>query len=116
MNNPKTNEYYIDKILADLYFIREHMQGESIRTIGENEILLDSMLFRLIQIQENARKLTEEYKTEHKSIPWTDISGLRNRIVHDYGNVDLEVVYDTLTVDIPWLIKELEKEERKVKI
>lgn len=36
--------------------------------------------------------------------------------VHDYGNVDLEVVYDTLTVDIPWLIKELEKEERKVKI
>lgn len=116
MNNLKTDEYYIDKILTDLYFIREHMQGQSLKTIGENEILLDSMLFRLIQIQENAKRLTDEYKNENGDIPWTDISGLRNRIVHDYGNVDLEVIYDTLTNDIPWLINKLEKSERKVKI
>lgn len=40
-------------------------------------------------------------------IPWTDIAGLRNRIVHDYGNVDLEVVYETLTNDIPQLKNEI---------
>ena len=59
MNNLKNDEYYIGKILTDLHFIVEHMEGVTIRTLGENEVLLDSMSFRLIQIQENAKKLTE---------------------------------------------------------
>ena len=105
----KNDEYYIRKILTDLHFIVEHMEGVTIRTLGENELLLDSMSFRLIQIQENAKKLTEAYKTSHNTIPWIDIAGLRNRIVHDYGNVDLDIIFSTLTKDIPWLITELER-------
>ncbi len=108
MNNPKNDEYYIGKILTDLHFIVEHMNGVTIKTLCENEVLLDSMSFRLIQIQENAKKLTEAYKMAHKTIPWTDISGLRNRIVHDYGNIDLGIIFSTLTEDVPWLISELE--------
>ena len=109
MDNTKNDKYFIDKILTDLHFMVEHLEGISKEELERNEVLLDSMLFRLIQVQENSRKLTEEYREEHKNIPWTDISGLRNRIVHDYGHVDLSVVYATLTEDIPWLIKELEK-------
>jgi len=109
MNNLKNDEYYIGKILTDLHFIVEHMEGVIIRTLGENEVLLDSMSFRLIQIQENAKKLTEAYKLAHNTIPWTDIAGLRNRIVHDYGNVDLDIIFSTLTEDVPWLITELER-------
>lgn len=109
MNNLKNDGYYIEKILTDLRFISEHMQGITIRSLGENEVLLDSMSFRLIQVQENAKRLTDAYKSLHKTIPWTDIAGLRNRIVHDYGNVDLDVIFSTLTNDVPWLIKELEK-------
>lgn len=111
MNNLKNDEYYIGKILTDLHFIVEHMEGVTIQTLGENEVLLDSMSFRLIQIQENAKKLTNAYKEKHNTIAWTDIAGLRNRIVHDYGNVDLDIIFSTLTEDIPWLITELEKLE-----
>ena len=109
MNNPKNDAYYIGKILTDLYFIAKHMSGVTIKTLAENEVLLDSMSFRLIQIQENAKKLTEAYKEAHNTIPWTDIAGLRNRIVHDYGNVDLNIIFSTLVHDIPWLITEFEK-------
>ena len=52
------------------------------------EVLLDSMLFRMIQISENAKKLSDEYKLHRGNVPWNAIYGLRNRIVHDYGNVD----------------------------
>ena len=62
-------------------------------------------MFRMIQISENTKWLTEEYKQSRPSVPWYAISGLRNRIVHDYGNVDLNVVYDTLKKDVPELLK-----------
>ena len=72
--------------------------------MNANEVLLDSMLFRMIQLSENAKKLSDEYKLMHGKIPWNAMSGLRNRIVHDYGNVDLKVVYETLKNDIPELL------------
>ncbi len=63
----------------------------------------------MIQISENAKKLSAEYKTEKCSLPWDELSGLRNRIVHDYGNVDLDIVYETLKYDIPELLEQLKE-------
>lgn len=110
MDNIKNDEYYLEKLLKDMSFIVDHMDGVSAESLEDNELLLDSMLFRLIQISENSKKLSDSYKLRHKNIPWTDISGLRNRIVHDYGNVNLGIVHATLTDDIPWLMAELEKD------
>ncbi|MBR3770313.1 MAG: DUF86 domain-containing protein [Lachnospiraceae bacterium] len=108
MDNVKTDSYYIQKIQKDLKFIVEHMKNIDIEDLNANEVLLDSMLFRMIQLSENARKLSDEYKLMHGDIPWSAMYGLRNRIVHDYGNVDLKVVYETLKKDIPELLELLE--------
>lgn len=105
MDNTKNNSYYIQKITKDLDFIVIHMRGIDLEELNANEVLLDSMLFRMIQISENARHLSEEYKQIHSAVPWNALYGLRNRIVHDYGNVDMNVVYETLTNDIPKLLE-----------
>ncbi len=105
MDNTKTDDYYIQRIRKDLEFIVLHVHNIDMEELNVNEILLDSMLFRMIQLSENAKKLSEKYKSEHGGIPWNAMYGLRNRIVHDYGNVDLEVVYDTLKNDIPELLE-----------
>ena len=110
MDNVKNDLYYIRKIQEDLAFIMKHMEGVELEDLAQNELLQDSMMFRLIQISENARKLTDRYKKQHSSIPWTAISGLRNRLVHDYGNVDFSIVFDTLKKDIPDLMDSMEKE------
>ena len=80
-----------------------------IEELNKNEVLLDSMLFRMIQLSENARKLSDTYKDNNRNIPWNAIYGLRNRIVHDYGNVDLNVVFETLKNDIPELLAMISK-------
>lgn len=107
MDNVKNDNYYIQKIRNDLEFIVIHMKGVDLEELDANEILLDSMLFRMIQISENAKKLSDEYKRNRCDIPWNALYGLRNRIVHDYGNVDLNVVYETLKNDIPELLEML---------
>ena len=108
MNNVKNDEYYVQKILKDLCFISDHMIGVSKDDLDADEVLMDSMCFRLIQVQENAKKLSEAYKLAHDDVEWRDIAGLRNYIVHDYGNVDITILFDTLTKDIPILIESLE--------
>ena len=85
------------------------MKSVDIDGFYENEILQDSMMFRLVQISENAKRLTDTYIRKHTEIPWTDIYGLRNRIVHEYGNVDLQIVYDTLKEDIPMVLQLLQR-------
>ena len=90
MDSVKNDAYYVSRILDDLAFIIRHMQDTDAAAFSANELLQDSMMFRLIQVSENARKLSDQYREEHPMIPWTAISGLRNGIVHDYGNVSLD--------------------------
>lgn len=104
MANVKDDTYYIRRIQQDLFFIVTHMQNVDEEALAHNEILQDSMMFRLIQISENARKMSDQYKAKNSFIPWTAIYGLRNRIVHDYGNVDLSIIFDTLKNSIPELL------------
>ena len=110
MDNIKNDAYYIQRICHDLQFIVKYMKNVDIEELQENEILLDSMMFRMIQLSENVKKLSEEYKRKRPEIPWNAIYGLRNRIVHDYGNVDLNIVFETLKNDIPELLVMLVEE------
>ena len=107
MNNIKDDGYYLQKIRKDLNFINAHMENVEETDFETNEVLQDSMMFRLIQVSENARILTDAFKEEHNQVPWGDVYGLRNRIVHDYGTVDLYIVYVTLIKDVPELMNSL---------
>ena len=101
MDNTKNDVYYIKKILKDIEFIIEKTVDISLEELEENEVLCDSVLFRLIQISENSNKLTNEFKMLNNDIPWQAIKGMRNRIVHEYGDVEFDIVYDTITKDLP---------------
>ncbi len=110
MDNKKDDLYYLKKIVTNLEFLIVHTKGKSKKQIESDELLIDSIMFRLVQISENSDKLTEIFKTAYPTLPWKDIKGMRNRIVHDYGFIDMTIIYDTITVDIPKmyeLLKEL---------
>ena len=104
MDNRKDDAYYVQKITADLKFVTEHTKNLTAETIDDDEVLLDSILFRLIQISENADRLTQGFKAQYPHLPWRAIKGMRNRIVHEYGDVELSVVFQTVKYDIPALL------------
>lgn len=107
MDNIKNDAYYIKKMLKDIKFIMENTEDISLVELEANEVLCDSVLFRLIQISENSLKLTAEFKEKENDIPWQSIKGMRNRIVHEYGDVELDIVYQTVTEDIPKIYEKL---------
>ena len=108
MDNVKKVGFYLEKIIKDIKFLIEHTENMTLIDIQDDEVLLDCIMFRLVQISENSAKLTEDFKRAHSRISWAAIRGLRNRLVHDYGEVDLTIVYDTVKTDIPKLLNELQ--------
>ena len=110
MSNQKNDSFFIKKMIDDIDYIASILKDDEIEEFSSNQMMSDSTVFRLIQISENARKLSEAFRERHAVIPWTAITGLRNRIVHDYGNVNLEIIYDTLKKDIPKLTEMIKEE------
>lgn len=108
MDNIKNDAYYVKKMLKDIRFIIEKTEGITLDELEEDEVLCDSVLFRLIQISENSSKLTDEFKVRHKDIPWQAIKGMRNKIVHEYGDVEFDIVHQTITEDIPEICEKLD--------
>ncbi len=71
--------------------------------------LHQSAILREIQvIGEAARLVSDEYKTQNSNISWRSISGMRNRVIHEYFRVDLELLWLTIQNEIPKLITHLD--------
>ena len=103
MDNVKGDGFYLDKIVADLKFVIDHTKGMTQTEMEENDLLIDSVMFRIVQVAENGAKLSEAFRMAHPDIPWAAIRGMRNRIVHNYGVVSMTVVYDTVINHIPMI-------------
>ena len=61
-------------------------------------------MFRIIQLTENIKYLSAEFKNLNSKIPWGKIIGFRNGIVHEYGKTDYTIVYETITQDLNSLV------------
>jgi uncharacterized protein with HEPN domain len=60
-------------------------------------------------VGEAASQLTKTFRDSHQQVPWAEIIGMRNRIVHAYFDIDHELVVSTVRLDLPVLIKQLQR-------
>ena len=65
------------------------------------------IFFNLGQLGEISHRLTDEFLAQNAAIPWKAIYGMRNKIIHDYDGVNLKVVWETITEDLPELATQL---------
>lgn len=59
-------------------------------------------------VGEAASRVSAPFRQRHPEIPWTDVVSMRNRLVHAYFDVNLDILWDTVAVDLPQLIDDLE--------
>ncbi|PZV20762.1 MAG: hypothetical protein DCF12_22140 [Snowella sp.] len=101
----------------DLQFLLDMLQSaELIMTYAaqcskdefiENIQLQDSVIRRLLIIAEAARRVSEGTRQTLSNISWQEINGMRNRLVHEYDDVNLNIVWNVVQSEIPSLIEEL---------
>ena len=85
------------------------MQGRR-RADLESVRMLNLSLVRLLEIVgEAANRVPTDERERYPAIPWPGIVGLRNRLIHGYDEVDLDVVWQVVTADLPLLVAELDR-------
>jgi len=74
-----------------------------------NRMAQSAVIRELQVIGEAARMISEETQAQYPEIAWRQISGMRNRVIHEYFDVKLSVVWDVIQHDIPVLVGQLER-------
>lgn len=95
---------YMLDILEAARLATSYVQCVDFEQFIENTQLQDSVIRRIEIIGEASRRVTEKTREAYPQIPWTEMVGMRNRMIHDYDDVDLKIVWDTLQLDFPHLI------------
>lgn len=69
---------------------------------------ISAVIHQITVIGEAVKRLSPEFRDSHPDIPWQDIAGMRDNLIHEYNDVDLEVVWRAATRDVPELLAYLE--------
>lgn len=102
----KPDKYYMEKALSEIEAIIQYTNGLQFEEFMCDVKTIDASMFRLQQMIEHIKEISSNFKEKHPEIPWVDIVGFRNRIVHEYGKTDYTTVYEIITVNI-YQLKEL---------
>jgi uncharacterized protein with HEPN domain len=96
---------YIDHILDCIRKINEFSRGLTLKEFKTNELVQDAIIRNIEIIGEASKKISLETKQSYYKIRWKEISGMRDKLIHDYLGVDVTVVWKTIKEDIPALEK-----------
>ena len=103
----KDDKIYLLHILQSIEKIERFLESKN-QSLDQD--LIDDAIVRNLQIMaESTQKLSDAIKLNVNEIPWREISSFRNKLVHDYLGIDLEMIYDVIENELPNLkIKILE--------
>lgn len=88
--------------------ILEFTKGKQRKDLDKNRLLALGMVRLLEVIGEAAAKLSQQFKEKHDTLPLRQMNDMRNRLIHGYFDVDLDIVWQTIVEDIPPLTELLE--------
>ena len=98
----------IEDMLTALRKIERYTAGMDLERFRQDERTVDAVARNLEILGEATRQLPEDFILRFPQVPWRQIAGLRNRIVHDYFGLDLEIIWQIIQRDLAQLQAQLE--------
>ncbi|MBC2697239.1 MAG: DUF86 domain-containing protein [ANME-2 cluster archaeon] len=107
----KEPEVFIEHILESIELIENYTANKTISDFIESVQLQDSIIRRIEIIGEAVKNLPAEVKSNYPDVPWKNIAGMRDVLIHKYFGIDLELTWQVVQKDIP----DLKRENLKIK-
>jgi len=101
------NKLIISKMIDTIERIQSYTNQLSYDEFCHNDMLVDACIFNLSQLGEQANRIDEDFESMHPDIPWRQVYGLRNRIVHDYEGINFKLIWEIIDSDLPDLKEKL---------
>jgi uncharacterized protein with HEPN domain len=99
----KDDTVYLRHILDAINTIEEYLQDVNEDTFKATQLLQDGAIRQIEIIGEAIRHMSKDIRRIYPEVPWQDIAGMRDKLIHDYFGVDIEKVWDTTQEDLPVL-------------
>lgn len=109
MTKIKDPTIFIEHILDSIDIIFRSVKGMSKKEFLKSLTIQDAAIRRVAIIGEAVKNLAKFYKDQYPTIPWRAISDMRNLVIHEYYDIDLNITWDTVVKDLPKLKRQLEK-------
>ncbi len=106
---PRNWKIRISDILECIDRIQRYTSGMVLNEFEGDDKTIDSVLRNLEIIGEASRHIPRDIKTRHAHLPWLEMYTMRNIVVHEYHGVNLSIIWQTITEDLPAIIPELKK-------
>lgn len=97
----KSDDVYLHHILDAIIQVETYVVGVNEAEFYRERMVQDAVVRQLEIIGEASRRLSDDFCAKHTKIPWRAIIGMRNRIAHDYINVDVKIVWEVVQHDLP---------------
>jgi uncharacterized protein with HEPN domain len=94
----------IEKYILDA---ANYTAGMDFSVFSNDSKTISATAFVMGQVGELAKEISTDMTAAHPDIPWKGMRGMRNRIVHDYENVDLKILWGTISEDLPVLLSQI---------
>ncbi len=101
----KNDAVYLEHILDATKQIEGYVRGMTYETFLATRLVQDGVIRQFEIIGEATKNLSDGFRSSHDVLPWKDMAGMRDKLIHQYFGVDLSAVWDSVENDIP-LIKE----------
>lgn len=103
------NNVIVEKLIGYVDKVLDYCGGLTYEQFCADTKLVEACVFNLSQMGELANRVDDEFVKAHPDIPWHSLYGLRNRIVHDYEGVNLQLIWEIIDEDLTPLRAELSK-------
>ena len=104
---------YLEHILQECEFLVEKSKGIIFEDFIENPVLTRAFVRSLEVVGEAVKNLSDEFRKKYPEIPWKEIAGMRDKLIHEYFGVNYRIVWKTVQQEIPKLKKQVEEIMKK---
>ena len=97
----KNHKLFVEDVLEAIDKIERYTKGLTYETFVKNDMAVDAVIRNLEIIGEASRNISEDVRESYPDIPWKRMIGLRNVAIHEYFGVDLSIIWEIITSNLP---------------